>query len=113
MGRGIARPVRLGVVALLLLAACGGSRASSQYPAQERGCHVTVFDGVPAFPTANIGSVVAWCPETDTREACVRELEDQVCLLGGNVLWQIEGPSPQATSDGMKQRLRGRAAHTK
>jgi hypothetical protein len=117
MRLGMARtPEEIGCTTLLLaavlLSACGGG-AKSPYPAQERGCQVTVFDGLPPFPTANIGSVVAWCPETDTRDACVRELQDQVCLLGGNVLLQIEGPTPQATSDGMKQRMRGRAAHSK
>ena len=104
--------MRLAALTALLLTACGGG-AKSPYPAQERGCHVTTFEGVSAFPTANIGTVVAWCADTDSREVCVRELEDQVCLLGGNVLCQIEGPSPQVTSNGTKQRMRGRAAHDK
>jgi hypothetical protein len=101
-----------GAIAVLLLVGCGGG-AKSPYPPQERGCHVTVFEGLPPFPTANVGNVVAWCLETDSRDTCVRELQDQVCLLGGNVLSQIEGPSPQATSDGTKLRMRGRAAHSK
>jgi hypothetical protein len=65
------------------------------------------------MPTENIGPVVATCPETDSRDDCVRELQDQVCRLGGDVLWQLEGPSPVATSNGTGQRMRGRAAHTK
>jgi hypothetical protein len=104
---------RAAIAVLVLCASCGGGGAKSPYPPQERGCNVTVFEGVPPFPTANIGTVVAWCPETDTREACMRELQDQVCLLGGNVLWEIEGPTSQASSTGTKQRMRGRAAHSK
>jgi hypothetical protein len=72
-----------------------------------------VFDNAPTFPTANIGTVVAWCPETDTREACMRELQDQACLIGGDVLWQVEGPTLQAAASGSKQRMRGRVAHSK
>jgi hypothetical protein len=63
--------------------------------------------------TRNIGSVIAQCADTDSRDTCLRELEDQVCLLGGDVVWQVEGPTPTATSTGMAQRMRGRAAHTR
>jgi hypothetical protein len=96
----------------LLLVACGGG-AKSPYASQPRGCRVMVFDGAPTLRTANIGTVVAYCDEGDPRDVCVRELEDQVCLLGGDVLWELEGPSPQATSNGVRQRMRGRAAHAK
>ncbi len=98
---------------LVLVAACGGGAPKSAYAPEPPGCPVVVFDAAPDVATANIGTVVAWCTDTDRREACLRELEDQVCLLGGDVLWQIEGPTPQATSDGMKQRMRGRAARRK
>jgi hypothetical protein len=101
------------LAALAALVACGGGGAKSPYPPQSRGCVVNVFESAPTYPTVNIGTVVAWCAEGDTRAACLHELEDQVCLLGGNVLWQIDGPSPQATSDGMRQRMRGRAAHSR
>ena len=76
---------------------------------RERGCPVQVFDQAPPFPTENLGPVSAVCAEDDSRDVCLRELEDQVCRLGGDVLWQIEGP----TADGNKQRASGRAAHTK
>lgn len=77
--------------------------------ARERGCAVQVFDQAPPTPTENVGPVSATCPEGDSSERCLRELEDQVCLLGGDVLWQVEGPSPQ----GDHQHMSGRAAHTK
>lgn len=76
---------------------------------RERGCAVRVFDDAPPMQTENIGPVVAVCSEDDSKDVCLRELEDQACLLGGDVLWQIEGP----TRDANKQRIRGRAAHSK
>lgn len=80
---------------------------------RERGCPVQVFTGSPPMTTENIGPVTALCPEDDAREACERELEDQACLLGADVVWQVEGPTREATSNGMRLRMRGRAAHTK
>jgi hypothetical protein len=77
------------------------------------GCDVKVFVDAPPMQTENIGEVVALCSLDDSREVCLRELEDQVCKVGGNVAWQIEGPAPIATSNGDRQRMRGRAAHTK
>jgi hypothetical protein len=76
---------------------------------RERGCDVQVFQDIAPFHTENIGPVIAICNQDDTREVCLRELQDQVCLLGGDVVWQVEGPRV----DGNKQRMQGRAAHTK
>ncbi len=84
------------------------SRRATQ-GARERGCAVQVFDDAPSLKTENIGPVRALCDPDDSRETCLRELEDQVCLLGGDVLWQVEGP----TQGGDKQRMNGRAAHTR
>jgi hypothetical protein len=88
------------------------SRRAAQGP-RARGCEVQVFTDAPPMRTENVGPVTALCAETDTREACLRELQDQACLLGGDVLWQVDGPTPEATSNGTGQRMRGRAAHTK
>ena len=74
-----------------------------------RGCTVMVFADAPPMATENIGPVAALCDQDDTRDVCLRELEDQTCQLGGDVLWQVEGPAPQ----GNKQRMTGRAAHTR
>ena len=81
--------------------------------ARERGCSVQVFADAPPIPTENIGPVTALCSTDDSKDVCLRELEDQVCLLGGDVLWQLEGPVTIATSEGYRQRMRGRAAHVK
>jgi hypothetical protein len=110
------------LVAALLFAiapACGGgsqegSHRRADYPPQPRGCTIRVYEEGAAPPhTANIGTVTAMCTESDSRDACLRELEDQACLMGADVLWQIEGPTPEARASGMGQRMRGRAAHTK
>ena len=63
--------------------------------------------------TENIGPVTALCNEDDSVEVCTRELADQACLLGADVLWQVDGPAPESTENGPKQRMRGRAAHTR
>lgn len=80
---------------------------------RERGCTVQVYTDKPAVKTENIGPVTAFCTDDDSRDTCLRVLEDQVCLLGGDVLWQVDGPTPEATSNGTGQRMHGRAAHTK
>jgi hypothetical protein len=91
-----------------LVAHAAHTRRATQGPS-ERGCPVQVFPEAPTVKTENIGPVVAICDQDDTRDVCLRELEDQTCQMGGDVLWQVEGPSPQ----GNKQRMTGRAAHTK
>jgi hypothetical protein len=80
---------------------------------RERGCNVSVFPGMPPMQVENVGPVTALCSPDDNRDVCLRELQDQVCLMGGDLVWQIEGPAPEDTSNGPKQRMRGRAAHTK
>jgi hypothetical protein len=95
-----------------LFAHAAHSKRATQGP-RERGCAVQVFRDAPPMKTENLGSVTAFCAEDDSRETCLRELEDQVCLLGGDVLWQIDGPTPEATSNGAGQRMHGRAAHTR
>jgi hypothetical protein len=104
----------LGVL-LVLAASCGGGAAQvgTDFPPQPRGCTVQVFQDAPPMRTRNIGPVTARCADTDSRDVCLRELEDQVCLLGGDVLWQVDGPTPTATATGMAQRMRGRAAHSR
>lgn len=86
------------------------SRRAAQGP-RERGCDVKVL--ADSTHTENIGPVAALCAPDDAPEACTRELLDQVCLLGGDAVWQVEGPTPIDTQNGPRQQLRGRAVHTK
>jgi hypothetical protein len=95
-----------------LVAHAAHSKKATQGPL-ERGCALQVFTGSPPMRTENIGPVTAVCAEDDSRETCERELEDQACLLGADVLWQIDGPTQETTQVGVKQRMHGRAAHTR
>jgi hypothetical protein len=92
-----------------LVAQAAHSKRLTQGP-RERGCDVRVIaEGGPPPGAENIGPVSAYCSADDPRDTCLRELQDQVCLLGGDVLWQLDGPTPY----GDKQRMRGRAAHAR
>lgn len=81
--------------------------------ARQRGCPVQVFADAPTVATENVGPVTALCSVDDSKDVCLRELQDQVCLLGGDAVWEVEGPVTISTSEGYRQRMRGRAAHTK
>lgn len=96
------------LTAAKLVAHAAHSRRVTQGP-REAGCAVQVFKDAPTMKTENIGPVTAWCDQNDSADVCLRVLEDQVCKLGGDVMWQVDGPYPQ----GDKQRMNGRAAHTK
>jgi hypothetical protein len=101
------------LTATVLVGHAAHTRKATQGP-RERGCAVQVFtDSPPGAPPENIGPVIALCSEDDSREVCMRELEDQVCLQGGDLLWQVDGPTVIGTENGMRQRMRGRAAHSK
>jgi len=100
---------RVMLVGVLALAACGGGGgASSKYPARPEGCPVQEFQDAPTMPTENIGRAEAICGASVTPEQCKRELFDQVCKLGGDVVW---GVTSSEVND--KTSLSGRAAHTK
>ncbi len=91
----------------VLVAHAAHSKRVAEGP-RVRGCHVGVSENAPPPSSVNIGPVLAYCSADDPQPTCLRELEDQVCLMGGDFLWQVEGPSV----DGDKQRMRGRAAKT-
>ena len=91
-----------------LVAHAGHTRRATKGP-RERGCEVQTFADAPPMRTENIGPVSALCSLDDPKDVCLRELQDQTCLLGGDVVWQVEGPAVQ----GNKQRMEGRAAHSR
>ena len=100
------------LTATVLVGHAAHTRKANQGP-RERGCTVQVFTDAPPTTTENIGPVTALCAEDDSREVCLRELEDQACLQGADIVWQLEGPTPEGTQNGIRQRMRGRAAHSK
>jgi hypothetical protein len=97
------------ITATTIVAHAAHSRRFDKGP-REHGCAVQVYasDSAP-LRTENIGAVEASCDADDSKDVCLRELEDQVCQLGGDVLWQVEGP----VQNGDRKQMRGRAAHTK
>jgi hypothetical protein len=84
------------------------TKRATQGP-RERGCGVQVFNEAAPAHIENIGPVTALCAQDDSKDQCLRELQDQACLVGGDVIWQVDGPTPE----GNKQRMHGRAAHAK
>ncbi len=83
--------------------------ANKGFAPRAKGCEVKIYPDGPTVPTENIGPVSATCAQDVPDAECARALQDQVCELGGDVVWGV-GPSVAA---GMKKVLSGRAAHTK
>ena len=94
------------------LVACGGSSSNSKYPSRPDGCNVQVFQQAPTMNTENIGPVSSHCDDQapTSKDDCLRELKDQVCKLGGDVVWGVD-PEPEHVDGQWK--YAGRAAHTK
>ena len=93
------------------LVACGGSPAGDpRYPARQPGCDVKLFHDTPTMPTDNIGSVTARCGEDVSEGDCLRQLLDETCKLGGDVVWGVDDKPKMEIG---KNVWRGRAAHTK
>jgi hypothetical protein len=70
---------------------------------------VQVFHEAPTGPTTNIGPVHASCGADVADADCLRTLEDQVCKLGGDLVWGV-ADKPRIWGD--KNFWEGRAAHT-
>jgi hypothetical protein len=99
------------LVALVAAVSCAaGATTDARYPARAEGCSVRVFEDAPNIPTDNLGPVKATCSADVSDADCLRTLEDQVCRLGGDVVWGVP-PQPSKTDAG--SRWSGRAAHTK
>ncbi len=62
------------------------------------------------MPTENIGTVRSRCATDVSRADCIRELSDQACRLGADVVWGV-ADTPRAVDD--KNEWAGRAAHTR
>jgi hypothetical protein len=69
-----------------------------------------VTEGTPPFRTENIGSVSAHCAPDISDAACVRQLQDEACKLGGDVLWSVKKLKNPAGS-GDDKNFSGRVAH--
>jgi len=95
---------------LLALVACAAPPAvEARHPPLGAGCPVQVFEQPPPMAIANLGTVRARCAPDVSRDDCIRELQDQACRLGGDVVW---GVSSTARVVDEKNEWSGRAAHT-
>ena len=98
------------LVLATVLAGCSAPAKDTKYPARPEGCDVQVFHETPSVMSDNIGPVTATCGGDVKDDDCMRTLEDQVCKLGGNIVWGVS--DTPANIQGKKQ-FSGRAAHTK
>jgi hypothetical protein len=94
-----------------VLVACGGAPgpAVGGFPPRPEGCAVKLFHESPTGPTTNIGPVRASCAADVADSDCLRTLEDQVCKLGGDLVWGV-ADKPRVFGD--RNLWEGRAAHT-
>ena len=97
----IMRPVTL--VPLVVLAAAGcADPPPPKMPAKAKGCEVTVYRGaVPeGVNVTPLGEVVSDCGKNDADSDCIRALQNEVCKLGGNVVYEVPN-APEPVSDVM------------
>jgi hypothetical protein len=83
--------------------------ANKGFAPRSAGCDVKVFADAPSTPTENIGPVSATCAQETSDADCMRTLKDQVCELGGDVVWGVAPP----VAAGNKKVLSGRASHSR
>jgi hypothetical protein len=78
--------------AAICATACVSSEVSRisdvKYPPQPKGCPVKIFPSTtPDYNWNDIASVKARCHFTHGRDACITELRDQACSVGGDTLY--------------------------
>lgn len=92
---------------LVFVAACSSVPSRPALPEHPAGCAVELFYGSPTSDTTNLGVVSATCEESVSEPECMRQLQDEVCKLGGDVVW---GVSERPERVGDKNKFSGRAA---
>jgi hypothetical protein len=83
--------------------------ADKNWGPRAEGCDVKVFHDAPTSPAENIGPVDATCSLDVSDADCLRQLQDETCRLGGDVVWGVGDPVVKDA----KKHLSGRAAHSK
>lgn len=97
------------LLACVACVACGGSGKESKWAARKEGCEVAISNEAPGVMSDNIGPVRATCSTDVSDQDCLRTLKDEVCRLGGDLVWGVE-PTPRMVNG--KKQFSGRAAHT-
>jgi hypothetical protein len=93
--------------------ACGSPKKTDpRYPPQPEGCKVMIFNGpVPStVKFDHLGRVDMICGELIAHSDCMRALMDEACKLGGDILYDIVGPTKPAPD---KVKYDGRVGHTR
>jgi hypothetical protein len=99
---------------LFALPACGGggAKTDSRYPPRPEGCAVQLFRGkIMSIPYDDIGRVDAICGTDIGPEECLKELKNQTCKLGGDLVYDVPDEPSKPSPD--KVRFTGRVAHTR
>jgi predicted small lipoprotein YifL len=101
----------LSLLALVAFGTTGcGDKKPSKYPPREAGCAIEIFREIPTGKTDNLGEVRASCEESVSEQDCQRQLKDEACRLGADVVWGVD---EKPVRNGMRLEWHGRAAHTK
>jgi hypothetical protein len=98
---------------LVLLAGCGGKpKTESRYPARPEGCDVKMFHGkIAGIRYDDIGRVDALCGTDIPVSECLKELRNQTCKLGGDLVYDVPDEPLKPSPD--KILFVGRVAHTR
>jgi hypothetical protein len=101
------------ITVLLTLAACGSEpKTDPRYPPRPPGCAVQLFRGkIKSMPYDDIGGVDAICGTDIGVEECLKELKNQTCKLGGDLVYDVPDDPSKPSPD--KVRFTGRVAHTR
>ena len=101
------------VTTVLVIGACGGgAKTDPRYPPRPAGCDVKVFRGkVAGITYDDIGHVDAICGTDLGPEECLKELRDQACKLGGDIVYDVPDEPNKPSPDKIK--YTGRVAHTR
>ncbi|HMI83868.1 MAG TPA: hypothetical protein VK550_07220 [Polyangiaceae bacterium] len=111
--RAVAFRVARSMLVIAVLASCGGSaKTDARYPPRPEGCDVKVFRGkVAGITYDDIGHVDSICGSDLGPEACLAELKNQTCKLGGDIVYDVPDEPNQPSPD--KISYTGRVAHTR
>ena len=95
-----------------LLSCGGGAKTDPRYPPRANGCDVKLFRGkVAGITYDDIGRVDAICGTDLGPEACLLELKNQSCRLGGDIVYDVPDEPNKPSPD--KIMYTGRVAHTR
>jgi len=90
LGFGLSFGLGLLTASAVVAVGCGSeTKNPGRFPPRPVGCDVLVFHDTPSVPTHNVGSVDAVCGEDIKDQDCLQTLKDQVCKLGGDVVWGV------------------------